>query len=44
MLFNIRNSDWNLSYLFHSFYSDILVEIVDFFDLTLSLAIQQIPT
>jgi len=41
---NIRDSDWNLSYSFHSSYSDILVKIVDSFDLTLSLAIQQAST
>jgi len=34
--FNIKDSDWGLSYLFHSSYSDSLVEIVDSFDLTLS--------
>jgi len=42
--FNIRDSDWDLSYSFHSSYSNILVEIVDFFDLTLSSAIQQVST
>ena len=42
--FNIRDSNWDLSYSFHSSYSNILVEIVDFFDLTLSSAIQQVST
>jgi len=42
--FNIRDSDWNPSYSFHSSYSNILVEIVDSFDLTLFSAIQQVPT
>jgi len=37
--FNIRDSDWDTSYSFHSSYSDTLVEIVDSFDLTLSSAI-----
>jgi len=42
--FNIRDSNWNLLYSFHSFYSDILVKIVDSFDFTLSSAIQKVPT
>jgi len=42
--FNIRNSDWDPSYPFYSFYSDFLVEIVESFNLTLSLAIQQVST
>ena len=42
--FNIRNSNWNLLYSFHSFCSDFLVEIVESFDLMLSLAIQQVST
>ena len=42
--FNIRDSNWDTSYSFHSSYSDTLVEIVDSFDLTLSSAIQQVPT
>ena len=37
--FNIRDSDWDTFYSFHSSYSDTLVEIVDSFDLTLSSAI-----
>ena len=42
--FNIKDSDWNPSYLFYSSHSDSLVEIVNSFDLTLSSPIQQIPT
>ena len=38
--FNIRNSNWNLSYLFHLVYTDSLLEIVDYFDLNLSHSIQ----
>ena len=34
--FNIKDSDWDPSYYFHSSYSDSLVEIVNSFDLTLS--------
>ena len=42
--FNIRDSNWNLVYPFHSSYSDYLVEIAKSFDLLLSSAIQQVPT
>ena len=42
--FNIRDNDWNPSYLFYSFHSDSLVEITDSFDLALFSPIQQIPT
>ena len=42
--FNIRDSDWNPSYTFHSIHTGSLLEIVDFFDLNLSHPIQQIPT
>jgi len=42
--FNISNSDWDSSYPFYSSYSNILVEIVDSFNLILSSAIQQVPT
>jgi len=37
--FNIRNSDWNSLYSFHSFHNNILLEIADYFDLILSLSI-----
>ena len=37
--FNIRDNDWNLSYSFHSSYSNILIEIVNSFYLILSSAI-----
>ena len=42
--FNIRDSDQDPSFLFHSSHSNSLVEIADSFDLTLSFAIQQVPT
>jgi len=38
--FNIRNSDWDLSYPFHSIHTDFLLEIADSFDLKLSCPIQ----
>jgi len=34
--FNIRNSNWDLSYPHHLAYSDILMEVADSFDLKLS--------
>jgi len=34
--FNIRDRDWNLDYPFHSFHSDILFDIADTFNLSLS--------
>lgn len=42
--FNIRNSNWDSSYSFHSSYSDFLVEIVESSNPTLSSAIQQVFT
>ena len=42
--FNIRDSDWNLSYSFYSSHSDSLVEIVDSFNLNLFSFIQQVST
>ena len=42
--FNIRNSIWNSSYLFHSSHSDSLLKIADSLDLKLSNPIQQIST
>ena len=36
--FNIRDSDWDLLYLFYSSYSDSLVEIANSFNLTLSFS------
>ena len=32
--FNIRDNNWNLSYSFHSSHNNILIKIVDFFDLS----------
>ena len=37
--FNIRDSNWDPSYSFHSIYTDSLLEIVDLFDLNLSCSI-----
>ena len=42
--FNIRDSNWDSSYLFHSIHSDTLLNIADLFDLKLSCPIQQIFT
>ena len=42
--FNIRNSNWNLSYLFCSTYNDTLLEIADFFYLKLLFPVQQVLT
>jgi len=37
--FNIRDNDWNSSYLHHSTHMDILREITDSFNLELSMPI-----
>ena len=37
--FNIRNSDWDSSYSFHLSHNNILLEIADYFDLSLSSSI-----
>ena len=37
--FNTRDSDWDPLYSFYSSYSNILFEIIDSFDLSLSLPI-----
>jgi len=42
--FNIRDSDWNSSYSFYSSYSNILFKIMNSFNLSLSLSIQQVLT
>ena len=42
--FNIRDSNWNDSYSFHSAHSNTLFEIVDSFNFSLSLPIYQVPT
>jgi len=41
--FNIRDNDWNLSYLYHLIYVDILREIADSFNLELLLSMNQVP-
>ena len=42
--FNIRDSDWNSLYLFYSMHSDLLVDIVDSFDLMLLYSTNQVFT
>jgi len=42
--FNIRNSNWNSFYLFHLIHSNLLVDIADDFDLSLSYSTNFIPT
>ena len=42
--FNIRDNDWDPSYSHHSIYSDILMEIVNSFNLSLSTPIIQVST
>ena len=37
--FNIRDKDWNLSYLNHSSHSDILMEVADSLKLKLSFSV-----
>ena len=40
--FNIRNNDWDPSYLYHSTYIDNLREIAESFDLELSMSVNQV--
>ena len=40
--FNIRDSDWDLSYLYHLIHSNILTDITDSFELQLFVLVQQI--
>ena len=42
--FNIRNNDWDLSYLYYSVHTDTLIEIADLFDLRLFISVIQVPT
>jgi len=42
--FNIRDSDWNPSYSFHSVHSDLLVDIANTFDLSFSYPTNQVST
>jgi len=42
--FNIRDSDWDPFYLFHSIHSDSLLEVADSLNLKLSSPIQQVST
>ena len=40
--FNIRNNDWDSSYLHHSTYADNLREIAESFDIELSMPVNQV--
>jgi len=40
--FNIRDNDWDLSYLYHTLYGNTLREITDSFNLELFTAINQV--
>jgi len=42
--FNIRDSFWDLNFLFHSVHSDMLFDIADSFSLALSKPIENLPT
>ena len=42
--FNIRDNDWDLTYLYHSIYNNVLMEVVNSFDLKLSTPVYQVPT
>jgi len=42
--FNIRNNNWNLSYLHHSIYANTLMKLADFFGLGLSILVNQVST
>ena len=42
--FNIRDSDWDSEYPFHSVHSDLLFDIVDSFNLSFSHPTYPIPT
>jgi len=42
--FNIRDNNWNPSFLFHLIHSDLLTDIMDSLDLFLSNPTNQVPT
>jgi len=42
--FNIRNNDWDPSYPYYLLHTDMLQEVIDSFDLELSMPINLIPT
>jgi len=42
--FNIRDNNWDPSYLYHLIHTDTLREIADSFNLELSLSINQVST
>ena len=42
--FNIRDSNWDLDYLFHSVHSNFLFDIVDIFNLFFSYSTHSIST
>jgi len=41
---NIRNSDWDLFYPYYLISSNIILKVVDSFDLKLSVSVNQVPT
>ena len=42
--FNIRDSDWDLSYSYHSIHTDTLHEVADSLNLDLFTSINSVPT
>jgi len=42
--FNIRDSNWDLSFSFRSIHSDLLADVSDSLDLCLSKSTNQVPT
>jgi len=42
--FNIRDNNWNLSYSYYLVYSDVLLEVADFFNLKFSYSVNQVLT
>ena len=42
--FNVRDSNWNSDYLYHSVHSDLLFNITDTFNLSFSHPTHSVPT
>ena len=42
--FNIRDNSWDSSFLYHSIYCDLLIDITDSMNLCMSKSTNQIPT
>ena len=42
--FNIRDNNWNLSYSHYLVYSNILLEVADFFNLKFSYSVNRVLT